>query len=52
MLISEERFWDIEPRYTISLFVLTQGAHYTIFSLTAKPQEWIHITTHKRGFCV
>lgn len=32
--------------------VLNQEAHCTIFLWTAKPQEWINITNHKRDICV
>lgn len=32
--------------------VLNQEVHCTIFPWTAKPQEWINITNHKRDICV
>jgi hypothetical protein len=52
MLVSGESQWDIKPKNTISFSVLTQEAHCTIFPLTAKPQEWINITNHKRLLCL
>lgn len=48
-LCREPREWKAKEHHKPFCF---KPGNYTIFSWTAKPQEWISIANHKRHLCM